>query len=49
MMRAMSPLWGPCRQLRATQGEHRPAHKPAQEAYQAILLAKAELISGLGP
>jgi hypothetical protein len=29
----------------ATQGEHRPAHKPArQEAYQATLLAKAEHI-----
>lgn len=29
----------------ATQGDHRPAHKPArQEAYQATLLAKAEYI-----
>jgi hypothetical protein len=29
----------------ATQGDHRPAHKPArQEAYQATLLAKAEHI-----
>ncbi len=33
--------------LFATQGEHRPAHKPArQEAYEATLLAKA---SHIGP